>query len=127
MYKTVLVKDMIEDGAKLLKALDGRGIPVRASAWFDDPEKMAWKLVVVTSVAGDPGPLEAYLQIQQAMNGLDLGIALDDIVVMSPSSKKFQAFKRTIEGVAQGATLHPQDPAHGVAFDDAYVYRWLEK
>ena len=41
MYKTVLVREMIEDGAKLLTALDSLGVPVRAAVWFDDPEKMA--------------------------------------------------------------------------------------
>jgi hypothetical protein len=127
MYKTVLVREMIEDGLKLLKALDGLGVPVRAALWFDDPEKTAWKLVIVTPVSSSPGPLEAYLQIQKAMSGLDLKVALDDITVMSPSSRKFQEFKRTMEGVAGGAFLHPRDPSEGVAVDDAYVYRWLEK
>ena len=127
MYKTVLVREMIEDGAKLLKRLDERGIPVRAAAWFDDPEKMAWKLVIVSSEASNPGTLEAYMKIQQAMTGLDLNIALDDIVVMSPASRKFEDFKRKMEGVAKGESLHPRRLSEGTAFDDAYIYRWLEK
>jgi len=127
MYKTVLVKQMIEDGAKLLQRLDERDVPVHAAAWFDDPEKMAWKLVIVSPLAGKPGPLEAYMEIQQAMSGLDLNIALDDIVVMSPNSRKFEDFKRTMEGVAKGALLHPKGSSEGVAFDDAYLYRWPEK
>jgi hypothetical protein len=126
MYKTVLVKQMIEDGARLIKKLDAVDIDVQAAAWFDDPEKMAWKLVIVTSVASNPGPLEAYMRIQQAMNGLNFNIALDDIVVMSPNSRKFENFKRMMEGVAKGELLHPKGSSEGVAFDDAYVYRWLE-
>jgi len=126
MYKTILVKQMIEDGAKLLQRLDEKGLPVRAAAWFDDPEKMAWKLVIVSSVASNPGPLEAFMQIQRAMNGLNLNIALEDIVVMSPNSRKFEDFKRTMEGVTRGSLLHPKGSSEGVAFDDAYVYRWLE-
>lgn len=126
MYKTVLVRQMIEDGAKLLRRLDDREVPVHAAAWFDDQEKMAWKLVIVSPVAGKPGPLEAYMQIQQAMNGLDLNIALEDIVVMSPNSRKFEDFKRTMEGVSKGVLLHSRSSSEGVAFDDAYVYRWLE-
>ena len=118
---------MIEDGAKLLQRLDERDVPVHAAAWFDDPEKMAWKLVIVSPLAGKPGPLEAYMQIQQAMSGLDLNIALDDIVVMSPNSRKFEDFKRTMEGVAKGALLHPKGSSEGVAFDDAYLYRWPER
>jgi hypothetical protein len=125
MYKTILVSQMIEDGAKLLKRLDDRGIPVSAAAWFDDPEKQSWKLVIVTSVAQMPGPLEAYMQIQFAMSGLTLSFALDDIVVMSPVSRKFEEFRRTMEGAARGEFLHPKPPSLGVSFDDAYVYRWL--
>jgi hypothetical protein len=126
MYKTVLVRQLIEDGARLLQRLDERGIPVRAAVWFSDPEQSAWKFVLVTSVASNPGPLEAYMQIQHAMSGLDLSILLDDIVVMAPNSRKFEQFKRTMEGVAKGAALRPGGSSEGVAFDDAYVYRWLE-
>jgi hypothetical protein len=124
MFKTVLVKEMIDDGAKLLQKLDQSDIPVRAAAWFDDPEKLSWKLVIVTPVAELVGPLEAYLQIQKAMNGLTINIALDDIIVMGPTSRKFQEFQRTMEGAAKGESLHPKSPSAVVAFDDAYVYRW---
>jgi hypothetical protein len=126
MYKTILVKQMIDDGAKLLKELDDLKIDVCAAAWFDDPEKIVWKLVLVSSAASNPGPLEAYMQIQRAMNGLGLNIALDDIVVMSPNSRKFEDFRRTLEGVAKGAFLDPKGSSEGVAFDDAFVYRWPE-
>ncbi|MFY9907329.1 MAG: hypothetical protein WAM43_20445 [Terriglobales bacterium] len=126
MYKTVLVKQLIEDGAKLLERLDKIGFPIQAAVWFYDPEKMSWKLVVVSSVAGDPGPLEAFMRIQVAMNGPDLSLSLDDIIVMSPASRKFEEFKRTMEGVARGALLSPRVSPEGVVFDDAYVYRWQE-
>jgi|SRR6185312_4895170 len=126
MYKTVLVENLIKDGAKLLKGLDGRGVPVRAVAWFYDPDRSAWKLVIVSSVAGNTGELEAYMQIQSAMSGLDLSFSLDDIIVMSPQSRKFEEFKRAIEGAAGGARIKPKDPSQGTAFDDAYIYRWLE-
>lgn len=127
MYKTILVRQMIDEGACLLQKLDARGIPVRAALWYDDAEKLAWKLVIVTSVASNPGPLEAYLQIQLAMKGLGLSISLDDIIVMSPTSRKFEDLRRIMEGVTKGTFLHPKDPSHGAAFDDAYVYRWFEK
>jgi hypothetical protein len=126
MYKTILVEQLIEDGARLLKGLDERDVPVRAAAWFYDPEKMVWKLVIVTPVASDPGPLEAYMRIQPAMTGIGLSFSLDDIIVMSPNSRKFAEFKRTIEGAAPSAVLRPKDSPGGVVFDDAYVYRWLE-
>jgi hypothetical protein len=127
MYKTILVKQMIDDGAQLLHKLDASGIPVIAALWYDDPEKLAWKLVIVTAAASNPGPLEAYIQVQTAMNGLEIGISLDEIIVISPSSRKFEDLRRTMEGVTKGAFLHPKKPSQGASFDDAYVYRWLDK
>ncbi len=126
MYKTILVEKLIEDGAKLLKGLDDRGIPVRAALWFYDPERTAWQLIIVTSVASNPGPLEAYMQIQHAMTGLDPSFSLDDILVMSPNSRKFEELKRVMEGAAHGALLIPKNSPGGIVFDDAYVYRWLD-
>jgi hypothetical protein len=126
MYKTILVEKLIQDGVKLLKTLDGRGVPVTAAAWFYDPDRSAWQLVIVTSLANKPGPLEAYMQIQAAMKGLDLSFELSDISVMDPQSRKFAEFKRTIEGAVGGARIKPKSPAEGTAFDDAYIYRWLE-
>jgi hypothetical protein len=126
MYKTVLVKEMIEDGSRLLHRLDEQEIEVSAAAWFDDPDQSSWKLVIVTPVAGSPGPLEAYMRLQGAMAGLSLHFSLDDIIVMSPNSRKFEDFRRTIEGVTKGALLRAKASSEGVAFDDAYIYRWLE-
>jgi hypothetical protein len=111
--------------AQLLQELDARGIPLVAALWHDDPEKLTWKLVIVKLAASNPGPLEAYVQLQTAMNGLNLSILLDDIIVMSPNSRKFEDLRRTMEGATKGAFLHPKDPSQGAAFD-AYVYRWSE-
>ena len=126
MYKTILVRKLIDDGARLLAMLDAQEFPISAALWFYLQETMAWKLVVVSDVAGTPGPLEAYMQIQKAMMGLNLELALDDIMVMSPTSKNFQDFRRRIEGVAKIALLNRKPHSEGVPFEDAYVYRWLD-
>ena len=125
MYKTVLARQLIDDGAALLERLDQKGFPIRAAVWFYDPEKMSWKLVIVSSVAGNPGPLEAYMQIQFAMNGQDLSLSLDDIVVMSPVSRKFEEFKRTMEGVARGALLNRVSTEVSCSTTCMFI-RWLE-
>jgi hypothetical protein len=121
-----LVKRLVDDGAQLLQALDAQRFPVSAALWFYPQESMRWKLVIVSDVASAPGPLEAYTQIQKAMVGLNLDLALDDIMVMSPTSKNFPNFRRTIEGVAKVALLNRKPYSEGVAFEDAYVYRWLD-
>jgi hypothetical protein len=64
------------------------------------------------------------MQIQQAMAGLDLSFALDDIIVMAPESEKFKEFRRTLEGVAGLPLLDLKGLKQNTAFDDAYIYRW---
>lgn len=122
MYTTVLVEKLIEDGAKLLKRLDDREVPVSAAVWSYDSDREAWMLVLVTPLAS-PGPREAYLQIQSAMTGFDLSFSLDDITLMNPDSRKFAEFKRRMEGVVPASALQPKNSP--VAFHDAYIYRWL--
>ena len=126
MYKTVLVERLIEDGKTLLDRLDKQNVPVKAAVWVYEPDRMTWRLVIVTDVANQPGPLEAYLQIQRAMAGLNLELALDDITVMSPASHNFAEFRRRMEGVAHLALARGGSSAKGVSFDDAYFYRWPE-
>lgn len=124
MYKTVLVKQMIDDGERLIKKLLDKGMPIRAAVWFNDPDREAWKLFVVTPVATQPGPLEAYIQIQSCLSGTDLIVAVDDIIVMSPESTSFKRFQRQIEGASGLSLLDPKGAKRNIAFDDAYIYRW---
>lgn len=120
MYTTVLVEKLIEDGARFLKQMDDRRIPVGAAAWSYDFDRETWTLVIVTSLAS-PSPREAYLRIQSAIAGLDLSFSLDDVMVMNPDSRKFADFKRRMEGVVSASDLQENSP---VSFHDAYIYRW---
>jgi hypothetical protein len=115
---------LIEDGKILLERLDKQDVPVEAAVWAYQPDRETWTLVVVTDVAKQPGPLEAYTRIQTAMTGLDLDLALDDILVMSPDSHSFAEFRRAMEGVARLALARGGSSAKGLSFDDAYFYRW---
>jgi hypothetical protein len=125
MYKTILVKELIEDGGKLLQELDRRDFPVTAAFWYDSPERLAWNLHIVSEVAHAPGPLEAYMRIQQALAGLKgVSLSLDDIVVLSPQSTSFRDLRRTIEGVSQMSASGKRVNLEGVPLEDAYIYRW---
>jgi len=125
MYKTILVEKQIEDGFKLLRALDERGFPTEAALWYQDPDKMTWKLRLASSLESRPGP-DPYFVIASAMEGLDLSFSLNDIRLMNPQSREFTEFRRYMEGVVGSAGIRPKDPSKGTAFDDAYIYRWLD-
>lgn len=126
MYKTILVKELVEDGEKLLQELDRRHFPITAAFWYDSPERDAWNLYIVSEAAHEPGPLEAYMRIQQGMAGLNLAsLSMDDIVVLSPQRSAFRDLRRTIEGVSQMSASGERVILEGVPLQDAYVYRWL--
>jgi hypothetical protein len=126
MYKTILVKELIEDGENLLQELDRRHFPISAAFWYDSPDRDAWNLYIVSEAAHQPGPLEAYMRIQQAMGGLKLmSLSVDDIVVLSPQRSAFRDLRRTIEGVSQMSVSGERVKLEGVPLQDAYVYRWL--
>ena len=125
MYKTILVKELIEDGERLVQELDRRHFPISAVFWYDSPERDAWNLYIVSETAHRPGPLEAYMQIQQAMADLNgLSLSLDDIVVLSPERTQFRDLRRTIEGVSQMSVTGERVSLERVPLQDAYVYRW---
>lgn len=126
LYKTILVKELIEDGDRLLRELDRRKFPISAAFWYDSPERGMWHLYIVTEVVHQAGPLEAYSQIQQAMDELDgPSLSLDDIIVMGPRSTPFRELHRTIEGVSQMGASGKRVSLEGAAHEDAYIYRWL--
>jgi hypothetical protein len=125
MYKTILVKELIEDGERLLQELDRRHFPITAAFWYDSPERLAWNLYIVSEVAHQPGPLEAYMQVQQAMAALNgLSLSLDDIVVLSPERTQFRDLRKAIEGVSQMSVTGERVSLERVPLQDAYVYRW---
>ncbi len=125
MYKTILVKELIEDGDRLLQELDRRQFPISAAFWYDSPERLAWNLYIVSEVAHEPGPLEGYIRIQLAMAGLKgVSLSLDDIVILGPRSMAFRDLRRTIEGVSQMSASGKKVNLEGVPLEDSYIYRW---
>jgi len=123
MYKTILVEKNVEEGLKLLQALDDRGVPIEAAVWFQDPDRMVWKLIFVTPRVSEPGP-NPYLPVISAISDLGLNFLPTDIRLMGPSSGEFGELKRYLERVVGGAAIKPKDPAQGTDLADAYIYRW---
>ena len=72
MVKTILVEALIDDGAKLLAALDEREFQVETMFWAEIPEQDYWRLVI-----GSPGTRQGptsqyYRTLQGILEPLDL-------------------------------------------------------
>ncbi len=125
MYKTILVKELIEDGDKLVQELHRQQFPITAAFWYDSPERQEWNLYIVSEVAHEPGLREAIRRVREALAALKgVSLSLDDIVILSPQRMQFQDLRRTIEGVSQMSVTGERVNLERVPMQDAYVYRW---
>lgn len=63
MGPRTLVERNVDEGARLLRALDSAGVPVDAAFWLLSSEWSDWRLVVATPLYEERGSDEAYRQI----------------------------------------------------------------
>ncbi|MGH9326997.1 MAG: hypothetical protein ACRD2B_10000 [Terriglobia bacterium] len=128
MYKTLLVNKSIEDGDKLVRRLEEKNFPISAAFWRYLDQEMLWRLVIVSPVVAQNGPLRTYIEVSKAVDELggSVQFGISDITVMSPSSSQFRDLRRTIEGAGVGRVrVASSSEAHqGLAFEDFYLYRW---
>jgi hypothetical protein len=54
VYLKILVEQDVENGGKLLKALQKR-LPIIAAFWSNSEEANEWRLVIVSPLVGDGG------------------------------------------------------------------------
>jgi len=115
-----MVIELIEDGAKLLRALDQKKYPVDAMFWVDEPDDDRSRLIIASSdvIARSSGP--GYQLIGSVLPKLDLsGLELSDIYLMEPDSRRFQsllAFAKSSNKINAGTSW--------LRKADAVVYRW---
>jgi hypothetical protein len=85
MDRTSLVEHDLNEGRRLVQALDTVGFPLPAAFWFYHSERDRWQLMIGSPVVTDKGPLYAYEVIQKALASASprIELNLDDIVVTS--------------------------------------------
>jgi hypothetical protein len=94
LVKEPLTSEMIAFGEAVWKALDSAKFPVDALFWLYTSEANAWRLVVVSPLVNEAGPLKGYARLRKALSkvhiewgGLDqFSITLmrtDDVLVQA--------------------------------------------
>ena len=71
MGPRTLVERNIEEGARLLCALDLAGVPIDAAFWLLSSEWSDWRLVLATPLYKERGSNEAYRQILDVQRNTD--------------------------------------------------------
>ncbi|MGH9448117.1 MAG: hypothetical protein ACRD3O_20700 [Terriglobia bacterium] len=126
--KTLRVTNLIDDGEQLVRKLEEKNFPISAAflRYLDD--EGLWRLVIVSPVVGQEGPLNTYMQVNNAVDelGSSVQFGLSDISVMSPSWSQFRDLRRTLESAGLHRIAAAGQPRRlgGVNLPDFYVYRW---
>ena len=63
-----LVEGAVQEGSRLVKALDEAGIEVRSAMWLYDPDADRWRLVLAMPLVDERGPAAAFAYMQSALN-----------------------------------------------------------
>jgi hypothetical protein len=120
MYLKILVEQDVQNGRKLVEALQQR-LPILAAFWSNSEEANEWRLVIVSPLVGEGGARSAYHKVEQALAETKVPIPLENISVLSPSSLRYKQVRLASQGVPSGVTMAQNFGGLGVA-GDAYVY-----
>jgi hypothetical protein len=136
-----LVEKDIEDGRKLIEALDQADFRVHAALWFYFSDSEEWRLMIATPLVDEQGPKETYTRVQSVLAKLfktsrfvpihgfpqvevSTGISLKDISVVSPKHNIIQALRAAIRtGPGISGIRLTRNAFNNVFIEDAYIYR----
>ncbi|MGH9407274.1 MAG: HEPN domain-containing protein [Terriglobia bacterium] len=121
MYTTLLDKDVIEKGKRLLAELKRQKLPIAGALWLYLEESARWRLYIISPLVGDAGPREAYGRLQAALSQLPgANLSLSDISVVGVG-EGIQSLAGEIKGKhldASAATVR----SHDMMFENDYIY-----
>jgi len=121
-----LVEHDIEDGKRLIKALDESGFKVRSALWFYVTEADKWVLYIASPIFDDRGPSSSYAALQKVLLGVSpkLGLSLGDVAVVSPNDDLMKLFRRAVRtGPGISTMRFSRNTINGVFIQDALLYR----
>jgi hypothetical protein len=120
MYLKILVEQDVQNGRRLLEALQKR-LPILAAFWSNTEEVNEWRLVIVSPLVGEGGARLAYHMVEQALAETEVPIPLENISVLSPTNLRYKQVRLASQGVPSGVTVAQNFGGLGVA-GDAYIY-----
>lgn len=126
MDKTALVERNIEDGRRLLEALDEADFQVLAALWLYVVEDEEWRFMVASPLVGQRGTKESYAFIQGVLAQLSppSEISLKQVSVVSPKHDLLKLFRIAIRtGPGLSEIRFTGNTINNVFIKDAYIYR----
>jgi len=126
MDKTALVEKNLEDGRRLLEALDEADFQVSAAMWLYVAEDEEWRFMVASPLVDQRGTKASYAFIQDVLARLSppSGISLKQVSVVSPKQDLIKLFRVAVRtGPDISGIRFTGNTINNVFIEDAYIYR----
>lgn len=130
MVKTSLVEQDLNEGKKLLEALDrpkanGSSFRIKAAFWLYRPESMGWRLILATPLVDEKGPLATYAHLRKILDSIQpLNLSTHNISVVSPRDPLVKAFRGALRIASDSEDVRFSGAMVGGTYvEDAYLYR----
>jgi hypothetical protein len=120
MYIKILVEQDVQNGRKLVEALQKR-LPISAAFWLNAEEANEWRLVIVSPLVSAGDARVAYHLVEQALAETSVPIPLENISVLSPTNLSYKQLRLASQGIPSGVTVAQNFGGVGLA-GDAYIY-----
>jgi hypothetical protein len=128
MVMAPLTREMIEQGAEFVRALEQDGVTILAAFWFLEAEAGRWRLFIATpdinrigwqELYGLAHPIRDRLAPEPAFNTYDIGI-------LWPTHSIFRTVADLVTtGPELGGQRFTNQIGNGELVDDVYVYRQM--
>jgi len=129
MDQAVLVEQKQDEGERLVRALDGAGLPPSAAFWFYYPDADIWNLILAGShfSASHAAPTEPYRKIASVTSKLAppvTAVSIADIKTVEESDPLVAALRTMVHtGAAISSIRLTNNFVNGIHIADALVYR----
>jgi hypothetical protein len=126
MVTTTLVDHNVEDGKRLIMALDESRFKVQSAFWFYVSEAEKWVLYIASPIFDEKGPTGSYAALQKVVLGMSPrpDFSLNDVAVVSPESNLVQLLRTALKtGPGISTIRFSRNTINGVFISDALLYR----
>ena len=125
MDKATLVSPDLEGGKKLVAALDGAGIDIRAAFWLYREESESWRLYLATPLVKTEGARIAYTEVLKELDSLEVPtLKFWNISVIDPADPLVVRLKAAVyTGPTIDSIPFIGSTIDGVHVPPAHIYR----
>lgn len=126
MATATLVNQEIEEGQRLIDALNTAGLSVHSALWLYASEPEIWHLTLALPLYDDQGPLKTYENILSVFRQIKPELKIDwtAIVAVSPQDELIQSFSQDQQhwNINLSGKRITNSMVDRMLIEDAYIY-----